>query len=112
MISHAITQSELLRVVFGLLSVLLLILVLSWIVKRMQGVQLGSAKGFQSMGSMLLGPKEKIMLVKVGTRYLLLGLGSSQVSLIHDFGDELPQGFEPTHKPSFSELLKSMVVKS
>ncbi len=112
MIQHAITQSELTRVVLGLFAVLLLILILSWLVKRLQGVHLGSAKGFQSIATMMLGPKEKIMLLKVGTRYLLLGVGSSHVSLLHDFGEELPPGFDSTNKTSFSELLKSTVVKS
>ncbi|MFT4059584.1 MAG: flagellar biosynthetic protein FliO [Legionella sp.] len=112
MIQHVITQSELTRVVLGLLSVLVLIMLLSWLIKRLQNVNLGSSKGFQSIASMILGPKEKIMLVKVGTKYLLLGLGSGQIRLLYDFGEELPSGFEPINKPSFAELFKSTVVKS
>lgn len=112
MIQHALTQGELMRVLLGLLLVLLLILVLSWLVKRLQNVHLGASKGFQSIASMMLGPKEKIMLLKAGSRYLLLGFGSGQVTLLYDFGEELPSGFASTNKPSFAELLKSVVVKS
>lgn len=112
MIQQAITQGELMRVVMGLLSVVLLIIILSWVVKRLQGAHLGSSKGFQSIASMILGPKEKIMLVKVGSRYFLLGSGSGQVTLLHDFGEELPSGFDAANKSSFAELLKSAVVKS
>lgn len=108
MIQHAITQAELMRVVMGLLSVVLLILVLSWLVKRLQSVHPGSSKGFQSIASMVLGPKEKIMLLKVSTRYLLLGCGAGQVTLLYDFGEELPSGFEVTKKRSFAELLQSV----
>ena len=97
------------RVVMGLLLVLLLILVLSWVVKRLHGMQMGSAKGFQSVASMLLGPKEKITLLKVGTRYLLVGSGAGNVTLLHDFGDQLPAGFDTTNKSSFADLLKSLV---
>lgn len=112
MIQQAITQSELIRVVFGLLCVLLLILLLSWLVKRLQGAQIGSIKGFQVVASMVLGPKEKIMLLKAGTRYLLLGFGSGHISLLCDFGEQLPLGFDSSNKASFAELLKSAVVKS
>ncbi|WP_207387368.1 flagellar biosynthetic protein FliO [Legionella rowbothamii] len=112
MIQHAITQNELVRLVLGLFSVLLVIMVLSWVVKRLQGAHLGASKGFQSVASMILGPKEKIMLLKVGTRYLLLGSGSGHITLLYDFGEELPPGFDAPNKPSFAELLKSAVVKS
>lgn len=112
MIQHALTQGELLRVAVGLLSVLLLIMALSWIVKRLHGVHLGSSKGFQSIASMILGPKEKITLLKVGTRYLLLGSGSGHVTLLYDFGEQLPLGFDLANKLSFAELLKSAVAKS
>lgn len=112
MMQHAISQGEFLRIMLGLLSVLLIIVALSWIVKRLQGVHLGSAKGFQSIASMILGPKEKIILVKVGVQYLLLGVGSGHITLLYDFGEELPPGFDAANKPSFATLLKSAVVKS
>lgn len=108
MISHA----ELIRIVMGLASVLFLIMVLSWVVKRLQGVHVGAAKGFQSVASMMLGPKERITLIKAGSRYLLLGFGSGHVTLLYDFGEELPSGFNSQNKPAFAELLKSAVVKS
>lgn len=110
--SSVITQSELMRVITGLLVVLLIIVILSWFVKRLHGVHLGSSKGFESIGSMTLGPKEKIMMVKVGERYLLMGVGSGSVSLLCDFGDKRPDGFNTENKPSFSQILKSAVRKA
>ncbi|MCW8397763.1 flagellar biosynthetic protein FliO [Legionella sp. PATHC038] len=106
----ALNQGELIRVVMGLLLVLLLIMLLSWVVRRFHGMHMGSTNGFQSMASMILGPKEKITLLKVGTRYLLVGSGSGNITLLHDFGEQLPPGFEDTlNKPSFAALLKSVV---
>ena len=109
---NLISHNELMRVITGLLCVLLLIVCLSWIVKRLNVVKLSSSNGFQSIASMSLGPKEKIMLLKVGERYLLMGVGASTVSILHDFGEELPKGFSSDNKPTFSELLKSAVGKS
>ena len=109
--SNIITHHELMRVITGLLCVLLLIVCLSWIVKRLNVVNLSSSKGFQSIASMTLGPKEKIVLLKVGVRYLLIGIGASTVTILHDFGEEQPQGFDSDNKPTFAELLKSAVGK-
>lgn len=109
---NMITHAELTRVTGGLLLVLLIILVLSWLVKRVQGVNLGSAKGFQSIASVHLGPKERLVLMKVSSRYLLMGVGTGTINLIHDFGEQLPAGFDVENKPAFSELLKSAIGKS
>ncbi|KTD03410.1 flagellar biosynthetic protein FliO [Fluoribacter gormanii] len=108
MMQTALNQGELMRVVMGLLFVLLLILVLSWLVKRLHGMQMSSTKGFQSVASMILGPKEKITLLKVGARYLLVGSGSGHVTLLYDFGEQLPTGFDSMNKTSFAALLKSV----
>ncbi|HHF7366624.1 TPA: flagellar biosynthetic protein FliO [Legionella bozemanae] len=103
-----LNHGELMRIVMGLLLVLLLIIALSWVVKRLHGIQMGSAKGFQSIASMILGPKEKITLLKVGARYLLIGSGSGQITLLYDFGERLPTGFDSINKTSFADLLKSV----
>ncbi|MCL9684389.1 flagellar biosynthetic protein FliO [Legionella maioricensis] len=107
--SNLISHNELMRVIMGLLSVLLIIIFLSWIVKRLNLVKLSSSKGFQSIASMTLGPKEKMMLLKVGDRFLLMGVGASTVSLLYDFGEQLPPGFDSENKPAFAEFLKSAV---
>ena len=109
--SNLISHNELMRVIMGLLSVLLIIICLSWIVKRLNIVKFSSSKGFQSIASMTLGPKEKIILLRVGDRYLLMGLGSSTVNLLYDFGEQLPPGFESENKPAFADFLKSAVGK-
>lgn len=107
----ALSHQQLLRVIAGLMLVLLIIAVLSWLLKRMQGVQF-SAQGMSQVAGMVLGPKEKISLVKVGDCYLLLGVASGSVYLLRDFGTELPQGLDVENKASFAQLLKSAVGKS
>lgn len=106
------THAELIRVIMGLLFVLMLIGLLSWVVKRLHVVNLSSSKGFQSIATMTLGPKERITLLKVGARYLLMGIGAGSVTLIHDFGEQLPTGFDLEHKAGFAEILKSVVRKT
>ena len=109
---HLINHNELTRVVGALFCVLIIILALSWLVKRLNVVKLSSSKGFQSIATMTLGPKERVMLLQVGGRYLLIGIGAGAVSTLCDFGQQLPSGFELDNKANFKELLKSAVGKS
>lgn len=108
----AIDKSYLFRVIGGLILVILLIIMLSWLVKKVNGVNLGSAKGFQLISSMTLGPKERVVVIKYNARYFLLGVGSASVNLLHDFGDQSPEEAELVNKPSFGDILKSAVGKS
>lgn len=107
-----VSHAELLRVAFGLLLVLMLILLLSWLVKRLNGTHFGAAKGMHSIASMSLGPKEKIMLLQAGPRYLLVGVAAGSLNLLYDFGTELPAGFDPDNKSSFADAFKSALGKS
>lgn len=109
--SNIISHSELMRVIGGLFLVLLLIILLSWMVRRLQGANLSSSKGFQTIASITLGPKERVMLVKVGDHFLLMGVGAGSVSLLYDFGKQMPAGFDINNKSTFADLLKSAVRK-
>lgn len=108
----AISHSELMRVIFGLLVVLAIILLLSWILKKLNATNLATAKGFKSLAVMSLGSKEKIMLLQVSERFLLVGVTSGSINLLHDFGEQLPNGFDSEGKSSFAALLKSVSGKS
>jgi flagellar protein FliO/FliZ len=107
-----LNHSELVKILTGLLLVLFIIILLSWLVKRFNVIQLSSSKGFEVIASMMLGPKEKIMVLKVGQRYLLIGVGVASVNTLYDFGEHLPADFKIENKSSFAELLKSAVRKS
>lgn len=107
MLDHA----ELLKILSGLMFIVFIIILLSWLVKRFNVVQLSSAKGFETIANMTLGPKEKITLLKVGSRYLLIGIGSASINTLYDFGEHLPEGFSLEDKASFADLLKSVVRK-
>ncbi|RUR05933.1 flagellar biosynthetic protein FliO [Legionella sp. km772] len=107
-----LNHSELVKILTGLLLVLFVIFLLSWLIKRFNVVQLSSSKGFNVIASMTLGPKERILLIKVGARYLLIGIGTSTVNTLYDFGEQKPEGFDVENKSSFADLLKSTLRKS
>lgn len=110
--STALTSAELLRVLSGLLIVVAAIVLLSWLLRRLNGARLVNFNGLRIIACMNLGTREKIMLVNVGNRYLLIGVTSGSINTLHDYGEELPAGFSLDSKTSFSDLLKKALGKS
>lgn len=110
--SGIVNHNDLIRMMLGLLLILSIIIGLSMLVKKLQSVNLVSSNGFQSIASMTLGPKEKIVLLKVSGRYLLIGVASGAVNLLHDFGEQTPVGFDFVSKMTFAKLLKTTMGKS
>ncbi|WED43745.1 flagellar biosynthetic protein FliO [Legionella cardiaca] len=110
--TSSINNGELLRVMGGLLLVVGVIVFLSWLLRRLNSAGLGNTNGFKVMASMSLGTREKIMLVNIGNRFLLLGVTSGSIITLHDFGEELPTGFLLDTKTSFKDFLKTALGKS
>jgi flagellar protein FliO/FliZ len=108
----AISRGEVMRVLMGLFLVIVVLILLSWLLKRLNIAQIGSSKGFETIATMALSTKEKMVLLKVGRRYLLIGIGAASVNTLYDFGEQLPEGFGAETTASFTEVLKSMVRKS
>jgi flagellar protein FliO/FliZ len=106
-----ISHTEFLRVVGGLLIVVLVILVLAWLLRRLNVAHLTHSSGLKSLGSLFLGPKERVMLIQVGDRYLLIGVAAGSVTLLHDFKEQLPAGFDKKDKTPFSQILQSLMRK-
>ncbi len=96
-IPHALAQTDindisssqyLVQVVLGLGLILALIFGLSWGLKwvnRMTGVQ--THKHVKVLSQTPLGIKEKLVVVEVANKKLLLGLTASNISLLHSFAE-------------------------
>lgn len=62
-----------------------------WAMRRMRpGIGLGNASDCTILRSLALGPRERIVVVEVGRRQLVIGIGSASVSLICELDERLP----------------------
>jgi flagellar protein FliO/FliZ len=62
-----------------------------WAMRRMRpGVGFGSARDCAILRSMPLGPRERLLVVQVGPRHLVLGVGAASVSLLCELDQPLP----------------------
>lgn len=83
------SASQLASVIGGLALILVLIYGLSWFVKRFAQGGFMQNPGMKVISSMPLGTRERLMLVEVGGKQLLLGVTATQINNLHVFEEPL-----------------------
>jgi flagellar protein FliO/FliZ len=82
-VASPVSVLSLLQVLFALLIVLAAIGAFAWLMRRF-GPGHGSAGGLlRVVGGVMVGPKERLVVVEVGETWLLLGVAGSSVTLVH-----------------------------
>jgi flagellar protein FliO/FliZ len=62
-----------------------------WAMRRLRpGSVVGNARDCSIVRSLALGPRERLLVVQVGTRHLVIGVGSTSVSLLCELEAPLP----------------------
>jgi flagellar protein FliO/FliZ len=74
---------SLLQVLFALLVVLGAIGLFAWLMRRLLPGQAGAGGLLKVVGAVMVGPKERLVVVEVGDTWLLLGVAASSVTLVH-----------------------------
>ena len=81
--NNPVNASYLTQLGVGLLVVILCIIALAWFAKRFGRLQASSDGSLQMLGGMSMGARERIVLVQVGDRQLLLGVAPGQINTLH-----------------------------
>ncbi|WP_095963855.1 flagellar biosynthetic protein FliO [Pseudomonas sp. ACN5] len=103
---------QLTQLVFGLLLVLGLIFFLAWLLRRVQQAgPAGKGQVIEIVGSRALGPRDRLMLVQVGSEQILLGLSPGSITALHVLKEpvQVPGTEKPT--PEFAQRLLEMLGK-
>lgn len=96
--------------VLALLLVVGLILLLGWLARRMPGVAGTGNPALRIVGSLALGPRERVVVVEVGGTQLLLSTGAGGTRALHTLVQPLPMP-APAASP-FAQLLAQQVRQS
>lgn len=101
------SAEQMIKMVLGLLFVLVLIFLLAWLFKRYLGIGVISNSSLKTIAGVSVGQKERVVLVQVGERQILVGVSPGQVNMLHalEKGEELKVSNEP-NKGLFAEKLK------
>ena len=102
-------------VTLALLVVLAAIFAVAWLARRVRGIGNRVGNAIDVLADMPLGPKERAVLLKVGTEQILIGVAPGRVSALHVLRDpiELPKATTAAVPASlsFSALLKRSLGK-
>lgn len=81
----AVSSGNILQIIFSLLLVLAAIVLVAWLLKRMNLAQQGSGNLLKVLGSVAVGQRERIVLVEVNETCLVVGVGPGQIRTLHTF---------------------------
>ncbi len=107
--SPASTLGGMLQGLVGLAIVVALIFAAAWAMRKI-GPRGRSSGAVQVVGGASVGPRERVVVVRFGTRTLLLGVAPGQVSLLHagEPGDALDEPSDATAPaPRFVDRLRA-----
>ena len=97
------------QVTLALCIVLGAIFLCAWLTRRMRNLGGGRFGAVNVIGEVRLGPKERAVLLQVGTTQLLVGVAPGQVSALHVLAEPLAPQTPTTPSlvgPSFKSLLR------
>ena len=78
------------QMLFGLAAVVALLLACLWAIKRLTAPR-GSAGAMRVLGAVPVGPRERVVLLDLGSKVLVLGVAPGSVSTLHVLdADDLP----------------------
>ena len=93
----------------SLLLVLAAIFALAWVLRRVQGIRPGVPGSLQIQGGLQVGAKERVVMIRVGDKHLLIGVAPGRVQMLHVF-DHPPAAAEPLPAaPNFAEALRKVL---
>jgi flagellar protein FliO/FliZ len=81
-------------VLLGLAFIIILIFFLAWLFKKLGSGSLGLGGLIRVIAAMSLGGRDRIALISVGDKQLLLGISPGRIATLHVF--EEPVSTEPT----------------
>ncbi len=90
--------------VLALVLVVGLIVALGWFARRMPGIGGASNPALRVLGSLSLGPRERVVVVAVGDTQLLVGTGATGTRVLHTLDTPLPVP-EAKPTPVFAQVL-------
>jgi len=110
----AVSTGSVLQVIVSLLLVLAAVVMVAWVLKRINLPQQGSANALKVISGVAVGQRERVVLVEVNDTWLVVGVAPGQVNALHS----MPKGSIPVQantvgNPSndFQSWLKKMMEK-
>ena len=105
------SQDQLIEVTLALIAIIVLIYGIAWIIKRNRGLVPSAGVPMKTLGVLPMGVKEKIILVEVGDKQLLLGMTQQSINTLATFDDPIIDSSASKDVP-FATRLKEILNRS
>jgi len=96
------------KVVITLVFIVGLIFACAWLIRRMSGGVGINQKHIQVLSVMPLGTREKIMIIRASSEYLLIGVTPNGIQTLHRFDEPITLN-DFTHTSPFADRLKGLL---
>ncbi|MCE9549953.1 MAG: flagellar biosynthetic protein FliO [Betaproteobacteria bacterium] len=111
----AMSSGSILQVIFSLLLVLAAVVLVAWILKRINLPQRAAGNLLKVQATVAVGQRERIVLVEINDTWLVVGVASGQVNALHSMPkSELPSAqmsIATGTNGKFQDWLKQMMEK-
>lgn len=93
---RTVSSGDMLQWSVGLLIVLAIFFLCVWGMRKLSGMTVGGTEKMRVVGGLSLGMREKIVLLQVGKKQLILGVTPGRIDTLHVLeGDDCLAGNEP-----------------
>ncbi len=102
---------QIFQVIFALLLVLAVIVGAAWAMRRFSLVPGGTNSQMRVVSGVMVGSRERVVIVEVRDTWLVLGVTSEQVNLLHSLDKPLDVPETKSSTPQFAEWLQKAMAK-
>ncbi len=91
-VTDPVGMGDFAQVFLGLAFVVVAILAMAWLIKRTGFVNTRASGALKVIGGITLTQRERILLVQVGEKQLLLGVAPGRITTLHELEDKIEMG--------------------
>ncbi len=105
-----VNSADWLKAILGLIAVVALIFAIAWFVKRFTGLAVSNQQQMRIISAIPVGAKERIALIEVADKQLLVGITQHNINLLHSFEESVVNKNDKT-AVDFSSRLQAILSK-
>ena len=102
---------QLVQLMLGLLVVVGLIFALAWLLRRVQQIGPRGNQAIKLVSSQILGPRDRLLLVQVGSEQILLGISAGRITPLHVLKEPVQLSDGEPATPEFAQRLMELLGK-
>lgn len=109
-VADPVGVGDFVQVFLGLVIVVVAIIAMAWVIKRTGYVNTKANGQLKVIGGLSLTQRERLLLIQVGKKQLLIGISPGRISTLHELEENIDMGGD--QKPStenFAHKLQSLL---